>query len=163
MPGCCSRSFRAWLLMATSTVLLCVRERGRRREFEPLRLVEGVAGADDADAKTFDEYRLAAQIDLDRLEVRVFGEQTNPVPIPLQALDSDIVVDASNDDLTITRFGGFVYREQVSVENAGIAHTHAAHFEQVIRTGDRKSTRLNSSHVAISYAVFCLKQKLQTS
>src|SRR5439155_19371269 len=25
--------------------------------------------------------------------------------------------------------------------------------------GDRKSTRLNSSHVAISYAVFCLKKK----
>src|SRR5690625_6101671 len=27
------------------------------------------------------------------------------------------------------------------------------------RRGDRKSTRLNSSHVAISYAVFCLKKK----
>src|SRR5437660_5482255 len=27
--------------------------------------------------------------------------------------------------------------------------------------GDRKSTRLNSSHVAISYAVFCLKKKIQ--
>src|SRR5215208_8153841 len=27
------------------------------------------------------------------------------------------------------------------------------------RTVDRKSTRLNSSHVAISYAVFCLKKK----
>src|SRR5256885_5053096 len=26
-----------------------------------------------------------------------------------------------------------------------------------IRTGDRKSTRLNSSHLVISYAVFCLK------
>src|SRR5438874_7412727 len=26
-------------------------------------------------------------------------------------------------------------------------------------TGDRKSTRLNSSHVEISYAVFCLKKK----
>src|SRR5437870_10259703 len=26
---------------------------------------------------------------------------------------------------------------------------------------DRKSTRLNSSHVAISYAVFCLKKKIQ--
>src|SRR5699024_11449146 len=26
---------------------------------------------------------------------------------------------------------------------------------------DRKSTRLNSSHVSISYAVFCLKQKKQ--
>src|SRR5207253_8668163 len=28
---------------------------------------------------------------------------------------------------------------------------------------DRKSTRLNSSHVAISYAVFCLKKKKQTN
>src|SRR5207253_6208505 len=27
------------------------------------------------------------------------------------------------------------------------------------KTRDRKSTRLNSSHVAISYAVFCLKKK----
>src|SRR5207249_11642411 len=27
------------------------------------------------------------------------------------------------------------------------------------RRGDRKSTRLNSSHVSISYAVFCLKKK----
>src|SRR6266511_5458611 len=28
---------------------------------------------------------------------------------------------------------------------------------------DRKSTRLNSSHVKISYAVFCLKKKKKTS
>src|SRR5256885_13007153 len=28
---------------------------------------------------------------------------------------------------------------------------------------DRKSTRLNSSHLVISYAVFCLKKKSQTS
>src|SRR5256885_3869565 len=27
------------------------------------------------------------------------------------------------------------------------------------RFGDRKSTRLNSSHLVISYAVFCLKKK----
>src|SRR5437660_7974142 len=31
-----------------------------------------------------------------------------------------------------------------------------------VRFVDRKSTRLNSSHVAISYAVFCLKKKKQT-
>src|SRR5437870_6338162 len=30
-----------------------------------------------------------------------------------------------------------------------------------IRVRDRKSTRLNSSHVASSYAVFCLKKKKQ--
>src|SRR5699024_11473733 len=29
--------------------------------------------------------------------------------------------------------------------------------------GDRKSTRLNSSHVSISYAVFCLKKKKQST
>src|SRR5256885_10242750 len=28
--------------------------------------------------------------------------------------------------------------------------------------GDRKSTRLNSSHLVISYAVFCLKKKRDT-
>src|SRR5207253_11136068 len=31
------------------------------------------------------------------------------------------------------------------------------------RHQDRKSTRLNSSHVAISYAVFCLKKKKKTN
>src|SRR5690349_24245097 len=31
--------------------------------------------------------------------------------------------------------------------------------EVVVEEGDRKSTRLNSSHVEISYAVFCLKKK----
>src|SRR5207249_12070676 len=29
-----------------------------------------------------------------------------------------------------------------------------------VQRGDRKSTRLNSSHVSISYAVFCLKKKI---
>src|SRR5688572_32768749 len=30
----------------------------------------------------------------------------------------------------------------------------------VVQKGDRKSTRLNSSHSQISYAVFCLKKKM---
>src|SRR2546426_4708212 len=30
---------------------------------------------------------------------------------------------------------------------------------RVVAMGDRKSTRLNSSHLVISYAVFCLKKK----
>src|SRR3712207_8871209 len=34
-------------------------------------------------------------------------------------------------------------------------------FVQTFRTEDRKSTRLNSSHANISYAVFCLKKKMQ--
>src|SRR5207249_10825933 len=33
------------------------------------------------------------------------------------------------------------------------------HMREKLRPVDRKSTRLNSSHVSISYAVFCLKKK----
>src|SRR5699024_11477996 len=36
-------------------------------------------------------------------------------------------------------------------------HRRRGHVRAV---GDRKSTRLNSSHVSISYAVFCLKKKI---
>src|SRR5207253_7966177 len=36
----------------------------------------------------------------------------------------------------------------------------AAAKDATLQIIDRKSTRLNSSHVAISYAVFCLKKKI---
>src|SRR3712207_5559523 len=48
------------------------------------------------------------------------------------------------------------------------ARRESAHLERInqedqqgnwLRQGDRKSTRLNSSHANISYAVFCLKKK----
>src|SRR3989442_8830165 len=41
------------------------------------------------------------------------------------------------------------------------ADTNDTAYDSVLQavTGDRKSTRLNSSHVRISYAVFCLKKK----
>src|SRR2546430_13219553 len=39
-------------------------------------------------------------------------------------------------------------------ENSVLLNVHAPR-----RPGDRKSTRLNSSHSQISYAVFCLKKK----
>src|SRR5690348_17677066 len=44
--------------------------------------------------------------------------------------------------------------------------SHAMHggarFPPTIEAEDRKSTRLNSSHPSISYAVFCLKKKRTT-
>src|SRR5256885_7970465 len=36
---------------------------------------------------------------------------------------------------------------------------HVAHREKARLHGDRKSTRLNSSHLVNSYAVFCFKKK----
>src|SRR5436853_5515692 len=42
--------------------------------------------------------------------------------------------------------------------NAEIEHAAAEHGRADAKA-DRKSTRLNSSHLGISYAVFCLKKK----
>src|SRR5207302_3003999 len=43
-------------------------------------------------------------------------------------------------------------------ESEGRQSKRRSHWRRAGR-GDRKSTRLNSSHVKISYAVFCLKKK----
>src|SRR5690606_41403286 len=59
------------------------------------------------------------------------------------------------------RFGPGAYQVALAVEG-GVPWTHEAsrHAGTVHLGGsDRKSTRLNSSHVKISYAVFCLKKK----
>src|SRR2546430_7205305 len=48
-----------------------------------------------------------------------------------------------------------------SLERAGM-HLLLHLAQIVLRNGDRKSTRLNSSHSQISYAVFCLKKKKKT-
>src|SRR3712207_7958039 len=51
-----------------------------------------------------------------------------------------------------------VTRDQVVVlEDISDAASLATGYKQQVR--DRKSTRLNSSHANISYAVFCLKKK----
>src|SRR5690554_7528756 len=47
--------------------------------------------------------------------------------------------------------------EQGKLDDALRARILAADTKQALEDLDRKSTRLNSSHVRISYAVFCLK------
>src|SRR5258708_10976736 len=48
-------------------------------------------------------------------------------------------------------------------ERAGQAVIGPAEEYDPVAEGDRKSTRLNSSHQIISYAVFCLKKKTATA
>src|SRR5690606_40290451 len=55
------------------------------------------------------------------------------------------------------RLGFPVYRPQDRREKAVLFQGCAVPADR-----DRKSTRLNSSHVKISYAVFCLKKKKKT-
>src|SRR5438067_4581382 len=52
------------------------------------------------------------------------------------------------------------YRHQMHIEDIAVAVVNR--LQQRVggcAVEDRKSTRLNSSHVSISYAVFCLKKK----
>src|SRR5699024_11754380 len=51
-------------------------------------------------------------------------------------------------------------RNQNTIEEINTSYVEDNNIKVVRRlSGDRKSTRLNSSHVSISYAVFCLKKK----
>src|SRR3712207_7386018 len=56
-------------------------------------------------------------------------------------------------DLEADPVGGLLHQQ------AGHAHVHEACVHALDGPRDRKSTRLNSSHANISYAVFCLKKK----
>src|SRR5690242_21420478 len=49
------------------------------------------------------------------------------------------------------------------VAMAAEAHQFYTGRINLVRNRDRKSTRLNSSHMSISYAVFCLKKKIYIS
>src|SRR5437764_10857508 len=64
-----------------------------------------------------------------------------------RGLDDDVGRVAGDLDGTASRIGDIPVRDP----HDEIARQH--------RVGDRKSTRLNSSHRCISYAVFCLKKK----
>src|SRR5690606_40028036 len=66
-------------------------------------------------------------------------------------LGSDRVRRSQEADRQIgVKAAGFCGREKRGAQNTRKTQLYI---------GDRKSTRLNSSHVKISYAVFCLKKK----
>src|SRR5205814_5905233 len=54
-------------------------------------------------------------------------------------------------------------RQEIAAESGPGARVHVGEpleeLGPLVVRGDRKSTRLNSSHLGISYAVFCLKKK----
>src|SRR2546430_10324417 len=64
-----------------------------------------------------------------------------------------------SDDLVAKIRETLQQRIPVSFETTDIVVKSEVHDD----VGDRKSTRLNSSHSQISYAVFCLKKKKQRS
>src|SRR5204863_6848139 len=82
---------------------------------------------------------------------------------------SDLQLDkqVSRGEITIAqiwRDQGF-YERAISVIDRALGRLDLPEDSETIVRGyfalDRKSTRLNSSHVDISYAVFCLKKKIK--
>src|SRR3712207_8903396 len=63
------------------------------------------------------------------------------------------LMPAPRDAATVERVGALVTTTLLPLDD--IAR------QEKVCTRDRKSTRLNSSHANISYAVFCLKKKKQ--
>src|SRR5256886_12829443 len=65
--------------------------------------------------------------------------------------------------LPVTRKPDLVALQKAEPPFGGLNATPVAQLGRIfVSPGDRKSTRLNSSHSQISYAVFCLKKKKKT-
>src|SRR5690625_5813934 len=91
----------------------------------------------------------------------------SPLPEDLLEIDAqkliDLLNEASNGRLTIEKSTQKVHQlRDLAQDSFGIRVATDVYklqiqllLQQIL---DRKSTRLNSSHVAISYAVFCLKK-----
>src|SRR5690625_2993672 len=95
------------------------------------------------------------------------GGQVDRIPIPRYvdgfALSSDrsTLYFTAFNQLPDRKLHALDLRTLELVQSRSIAELLGTdQVQDIVDTGgDRKSTRLNSSHVAISYAVFCLKKK----
>src|SRR5690554_7143069 len=83
-------------------------------------------------------------------------EQTISQPYIVALMAQELKLDEGKKVLEIGTGSG--YAAAVLSHIAGQVFTVERHPE-LAEKADRKSTRLNSSHVRISYSVFCLKKK----
>src|SRR5699024_7118227 len=76
-----------------------------------------------------------------------------------EAASSESTEAAAAGDFDATQAINVVSREDGSGTRGAFIELTGVEDDNGDNTTDRKSTRLNSSHVSISYAVFCLKKK----
>src|SRR2546427_5141365 len=73
-------------------------------------------------------------------------------------------IDAQRDQVPRALVGAHVAGDQLHLRQLMLDGADRFHHpRRVTVRRDRKSTRLNSSHSQISYAVFCLKKKKNTN
>src|SRR5207245_5681339 len=87
--------------------------------------------------------------------VHLRSESKTESELQLSSLAARVPISEIRDGLIVRRDGSFC----AGWECSGVA-TQFADAERLEAVRDRKSTRLNSSHGSISYAVFCLKKKI---
>src|SRR5690554_3944509 len=107
-------------------------------------IVEGMFSAFDPDLK------------ITVREGKVFNYNTPQFDEALR-VEGIQMISESLEENALFSFNG----QQVPVLMKGVSQefSNMTDMEKLMVDGDRKSTRLNSSHVRISYAVFCLKKK----
>src|SRR3989442_3371640 len=115
-------------------------------------LAAGALGATADGVHATATARRSARSDLDRGLMRAVLELVEPVVHA--ALREEVAVRAYLDDSTFVEHDDAV---DVLDRREAVGDDDRRPPEHQLR--DRKSTRLNSSHVRISYAVFCLKKK----
>src|SRR5690606_10151888 len=93
---------------------------------------------------------LVVDDDLRRAEV----EQPLEAVVPVDHPAVEVVEVRGREAATIELDHGTQVRRD---DRDGVEHHARGVVRRRLEGGDRKSTRLNSSHVKISYAVFCLK------
>src|SRR5207253_5614021 len=102
-----------------------------------------------------DRYMTYANL-FDFLSSFVFFSTTSPTAIYTLSLHDALPIF----DKLLFKFARIPLRNCLSYQSTKLrAAGHTLPASATLCSGDRKSTRLNSSHVAISYAVFCLKKK----
>src|SRR5699024_11576578 len=92
----------------------------------------------------------------------LIGNQENEVNGILTALDctNEVVDEAIEQNInTIIAHHPLIFKGVQNITNDSYGPIIRKLIQNDIQLIDRKSTRLNSSHVSISYAVFCLKKK----
>src|SRR5690242_20791372 len=80
----------------------------------------------------------------------VWGQKGNFVGVPTDCPQRDERLGWTGDAQVFSRTAAF---------NFDVAGFFTNWLRDLAADQDRKSTRLNSSHMSISYAVFCLKKK----
>src|SRR5690625_6068756 len=96
------------------------------------------------------------------LDPAIVAEEHREVPSSkLRALLASLeeVVADQHRVIVFSQFTSHLARIAEELRERGIQHSYLDGTTRERRGADRKSTRLNSSHVAISYADFCLKKK----